>query len=67
MELKSGRDRCVKDFDNDGDLSSEHEICVQNIRDGDDDIYACNIKIDKMHKDLEGMPTLSVTYPNARS
>ena len=52
VELKSGRDQCAKDFDNDGSLEEEHEVCVENFR--GDDVFACNIKIEEMHEELEG-------------
>ncbi len=48
VKLKNGRDNCNKKF-----LRS-HEVCVKNYYSRSDQIYACNVVIDQMDKDLEG-------------
>ncbi len=52
VELDNGRDECVEDFENTGS-----DVCVENMR---KEVTACNVKIEKMHEDLEGTWTVKV-------
>ena len=48
VELENGRDTCNDRYDR------KHKVCVENYFSRPDRIYACNVAIDKMDKDLVG-------------